>query len=63
MYDQTAAYLCAYCGSENIIEVDISGGLEQQYYEECQACSRSNRIHLTFDDKKYIVKVKAETEY
>ena len=63
MYDQASNFNCAYCGSENTIEVDISGGLEQEYYEDCEMCSRSNRLIITFDENNYVVNIQAETEF
>ena len=59
MYDQTSSFVCAYCGSENTVEVDISAGLKQEYY----VCSRSNRITVTFDGNNYVVHIQAETEF
>lgn len=63
MYDQTSSFVCAYCGSENTVEVDISAGLKQEYYEDCEMCSRSNRITVTFDENNYVVHIQAETEF
>ena len=62
MFDQTASFTCAYCGAENIIDVDISGGLKQEYFEECEICSRSNQISVVFDQKIFRVHIEAEPE-
>ena len=63
MYDRTSVFKCAYCGSENTIEVDISAGLKQDYYEDCEMCSRSNQIYVTFNEKNFKVQLIAEPEY
>lgn len=41
-----ATYRCAYCGSENTIEVDPTGGRRQAYEEDCQTCCRPNVLHI-----------------
>ena len=62
MFDRTASFICAYCGADNVIEVDISGGMKQEYFEECEICSRSNQISVVFDKKIFKVQVEAVPE-
>ncbi|MEL6912530.1 MAG: CPXCG motif-containing cysteine-rich protein, partial [Cyanobacteria bacterium J06598_4] len=38
----TAEYSCAFCGETNSTFVDISGGMQQSYTEDCQVCCRPN---------------------
>ena len=43
-------YGCAFCGEENELAVDPSGGRRQQFTEDCAVCCRPNLITLTLDD-------------
>jgi hypothetical protein len=44
------SFVCAYCFSINEIVVDASGGLHQNYTEDCQVCCRPNRLTITVDE-------------
>ena len=43
-------YRCAFCGEENEVFVDPSGGRRQTFTEDCTVCCRPNMITLTVDD-------------
>jgi hypothetical protein len=43
-------YGCAFCGEENEVFVDTSGGRRQTFTEDCTVCCRPNLITLTIDD-------------
>jgi Cysteine-rich CPXCG len=43
-------YACAFCGEENEVVPDESGGRRQTFTEDCAVCCRPNLITLTFDD-------------
>jgi hypothetical protein len=43
-------YGCAFCGEDNDITVDPSGGRRQTFTEDCAVCCRPNLITLTLDD-------------
>jgi len=43
-------YACAFCGEENEVVPDESGGRRQTFTEDCTVCCRPNLITLTFDD-------------
>ncbi|HEV8144505.1 MAG TPA: CPXCG motif-containing cysteine-rich protein [Methylomirabilota bacterium] len=43
-------YGCAFCGEENELFLDESGGRRQTFTEDCAVCCRPNLITLTFDD-------------
>jgi hypothetical protein len=43
-------YDCAFCGEENEVFVDPSGGDRQTFTEDCAVCCRPNLITLTVDD-------------
>ena len=40
------AYVCPSCGERIVIPVDVSGGDEQQYVEDCPVCCNPNVIHV-----------------
>ena len=44
-------YGCAFCGEENELTVDPSGGPRQTFTEDCTVCCRPNLITLTLDDE------------
>ncbi|MAB79609.1 MAG: CPXCG motif-containing cysteine-rich protein [Planctomycetes bacterium] len=46
--EEEAFYLCPACGEEIGIPVDLSGGSEQEYVEDCPVCCRPVllRIHI-----------------
>jgi hypothetical protein len=43
-------YACAFCGQENEVLVDPSGGQRQTFTEDCTVCCRPNLIRLTVED-------------
>jgi transcription elongation factor Elf1 len=63
MYVQTATFHCAYCNSENVIEVDLSAGITQDLIEDCQICCRPNALQLRFDEKGTSVQLEALAEF
>jgi hypothetical protein len=44
-------YECTFCGEENEILVDVSGGRRQSFTEDCAVCSRPNLIALVIDEE------------
>jgi ABC-type glutathione transport system ATPase component len=44
-------YDCAFCGEENEILVDVSGGRRQRFTEDCAVCCRPNLITLVVDEE------------
>ena len=42
-------YSCAFCGEDNDVLVDPSGGRRQTFTEDCAVCCRPNLITLVFD--------------
>ena len=44
-------YGCAFCGEDNELMVDPSGGPRQTFTEDCTVCCRPNLITLTVDDE------------
>ena len=43
-------YGCAFCGEDNDVFVDPSGGRHQTFTEDCTVCCRPNLITLTIDE-------------
>ncbi|MDL1892962.1 CPXCG motif-containing cysteine-rich protein [Sphingobacteriales bacterium CHB3] len=54
-------FICAYCLQVNAIVVDGTGGLHQQYIEDCQVCCRPNDLHIVIDEELSEADVQAET--
>lgn len=46
----TAEYICAFCGEPNTTFIDVSGGFTQSYIEDCQVCCRPNQLYITIDE-------------
>ena len=43
-------YECAFCGEENEVLVDASGGRRQTFTEDCTVCCRPNLVTLVVDE-------------
>lgn len=55
-------YDCAFCGEENDVFADASGGRRQTFTEDCTVCCRPNLITLQWDDDGE-VQIEAVQEY
>ena len=55
-------YDCAFCGEENDVFVDPSGGDRQTFTEDCGVCCRPNLITLAVDDDGRVT-IEAVQEY
>ncbi|HKZ07652.1 MAG TPA: CPXCG motif-containing cysteine-rich protein [Methylomirabilota bacterium] len=56
-------YACAFCGEENDLDVDASGGRRQAFTEDCAVCCRPNRISLVIgEDGEAVIEVSQEYE-
>jgi hypothetical protein len=55
-------YACAFCGEENEVFVDPSGGRRQTFTEDCAVCCRPNLIALAIDEDDH-VELEASQEY
>ena len=53
-------FVCVYCLQVNEIVVDGSGGLNQNYIEDCQVCCRPNQLTITIDEDMKKASVEAE---
>jgi hypothetical protein len=57
----TAEYVCAFCGEPNLTFVDFSAGSTQSYVEDCQVCCRPNILYITIDEET--LEIAIDTEY
>ncbi|HET6423290.1 MAG TPA: CPXCG motif-containing cysteine-rich protein [Planctomycetaceae bacterium] len=55
-------YVCDSCGEEIVIPLDRSGGLSQEYVEDCPVCCHPLVIHVEFDEDGGDPRVWAEAE-
>ena len=55
-------YDCAFCGEENEVFVDPSGGDRQTFTEDCTVCCRPNLITLAVGDDGEVT-IEAVQEY
>lgn len=58
----TAEYICAYCGESNLTFVDISAGSNQSYVEDCQVCCQPNVLYLYLDEETLDIEISSEPE-
>ncbi|HEV8533670.1 MAG TPA: CPXCG motif-containing cysteine-rich protein [Methylomirabilota bacterium] len=55
-------YSCAFCGEDNDVFVDPSGGRRQTFTEDCAVCCRPNLITLTIEGDGEVL-LEAAQEY
>ena len=55
-------FRCLYCGSENELLADPSGGIDQVLVEDCVVCCRPHTVHLRIDIERGTVTVEAHPE-
>jgi hypothetical protein len=56
-----ATFICLYCLQVNTTLVDASGGMRQEYIEDCQVCCRPNLLRVTVDPSLEEADIEAET--
>ena len=56
------SYTCPHCGEPIVIPLDVSGGSEQEYVEDCPVCCGPNDIHVEFFGPEEPPRVWAEAE-
>ncbi len=42
------AYVCPSCGEQIVIPIDLTGGKDQAYVEDCPVCCNPNLVHVEF---------------
>lgn len=60
--DDEASYVCDNCGEEIVISVDLAGGADQTYVEDCPVCCSPNVIHVRVEDDRMEVHVEPEQD-
>jgi hypothetical protein len=53
-------FVCAHCLQINATVVDPTGGVHQEYIEDCQVCCRPNLLYIDIDSERMEVKIEAE---
>lgn len=56
----TAEYYCAFCGEQSTTFVDISGGMEQSYIEDCQVCCRPNVLYVRINEDTLDIEIDSD---
>ena len=47
-------FVCPYCGSENSLTIDFSGGSRQEFTNDCETCCRPIVIRFEIDKDEII---------
>lgn len=58
----TAEYICAFCGETNMTFVDFSAGMQQSYVEDCQVCCQPNVLYIQIDEDTLDIEISSEPE-
>jgi hypothetical protein len=58
----TSEYTCAFCGEPNTTFIDISGGMQQSYIEDCQVCCRPNILYIAIDEDTLDIEINSDYE-
>lgn len=58
----SAEYICAYCGESVSSFVDISAGSYQSYVEDCQVCCQPNILYIQIDEDTLDIEINSEPE-
>lgn len=56
------SYTCPSCAEEIVIPLDLTGGVEQEYVEDCPVCCTPIVIHVEFLPGSEPPRVRAEAE-
>lgn len=60
--ESVKVFRCPWCEAPNEIFIDVSGGLDQQFEEDCQICCRPITLRIHIDPETLRVTVDAEME-
>ena len=47
--DDEGSYVCAACGEQIVVPIDLSQGSAQSYEEDCPVCCRPNVINVRIE--------------
>ena len=48
--DDTGSYTCDSCGEEISLAIDVAGGWQQEFAEDCPVCCRPNLIRVEINE-------------
>lgn len=48
-FETEADVTCPHCGETMSLTLDPTGGVEQEYVEDCEVCCRPWRVRLSYD--------------
>ncbi len=60
--ENTAEFICAFCGESNPTFIDVSAGFQQCYVEDCQICCNPNVLYITVDEETLEVEINSDCE-
>ena len=49
MLEQDYPFTCPHCGVDLSARLDVNGGQEQSYVQDCEICCKSIQIEVRFD--------------
>ena len=61
MIEQDYDFDCPYCGVENSVRLDVTGGSRQTFVQDCVTCCQPIQISVKFE-KDELVELSAERE-
>ena len=59
--DTSATVVCPYCGETVTIELDVGGGAQQQYVQDCEVCCRPWQVEVRYTGHAAEVTVTGES--
>lgn len=62
MIETSVQFKCAFCGAKNLIQVDPTAGMSQEFIEDCQVCCRPIKVKVRFDEANMQPTAEAEFE-
>lgn len=52
MIEQDYDFACPYCGADNSVSLDMTGGSKQSFIQDCTVCCKPIQIRLQFENGK-----------
>jgi len=60
--ENTAEFMCAFCGEMNPTAIEVSAGNNQSYVEDCQVCCSPNILYINIDEETLEIAIHSECE-
>lgn len=60
--EENCTYSCRYCGQLNEVLIDLAGGKNQTFVEDCFVCCRPNVLTVRIDPSAESLTIDAEIE-